>query len=215
MGTEKKNRLPLITTILVVINIVVFLISDLLLYKQQDEIAFYMALNPILVLRGKEYWRLVTSMFYHFGIEHLMCNMLMLYLLGVIVEPFFGRVRFFILYFVSGLLADMASIIYNGFIIDENAGVVFCAGASGAIYGLVGAFVAIFLFLKDKVPAEERRRFPIAIFFLLFGSIFDTGVGNEAHFGGFIAGVLLGSVYCACMRMRKRSRTVRKNKLRR
>lgn len=199
MNTEEKFKLPLITTVLVAVNVVVFLIVDLFFFERQEEISYYLALNPALVLKRGEYWRLFTSMFYHFGMDHLMCNMLMLYLVGMMLEPFFGRFRFFLLYFVAGLLADAASIIYNSLIVSENAWVVFGAGASGAVYGLLGAFVAAFLFRKDRIPAEIRRRFPIAIAFLLFGSIFDTGIGHAAHFGGFLAGLLLGLVYCVCM----------------
>ena len=158
METGKKANLPLITTIIVAVNVIVFLISDLILFNRQDEIAFYMSLNPVLVLNGGEYWRLLTSMFYHFGIDHLACNMLMLFLLGAILEPFFGRIRFFVLYFVSGLVADAASILYNGIIRGESGRFVFCAGASGAVYGLIGAYAAIFLFQRKQMPAQVKGR---------------------------------------------------------
>lgn len=196
VGTENKTKLPLITTILVAVNVVIFLAVDLFLFKRQDEITFTMALNPFFVIQGKEYWRLFTSMFYHFGIDHLACNMLMLFLLGGILEPLFGKVKFVILYFVSGLVADGASILYNGVIRSETDGFVFCAGASGAVYGLIGAFVALFLFQREKMPVYEKRRLAVAVAFLLFGSIFDTGVGHDAHFGGFLAGILTGLLYC-------------------
>lgn len=206
METEKRTTLPLITTILVAINVLIFLITDLFLFERQDEITFTMALNPFFVIHGKEYWRLITSMFYHFGIDHLACNMLMLYLLGAILEPLFGRMRFLVLYFVSGLVADGASILYNGVIRSETDGFVFCAGASGAVYGLIGAYAAIFLFQRAKLPDYEKRRLVVAVAFLLFGSIFDTGVGHDAHFGGFLAGILTGLLYCVLIRRKQQSK---------
>lgn len=203
MEQKEKNRRPLITTILVVVNAVVFLITDLVFFHEQNRIVYYMALNTELVLNKGEFWRLFTSMFYHFDIEHVMFNMLMLYFVGVIIEPFFGRIRFFILYFVSGLLADVTSIIYNSLIVGESSKNVFEAGASGAVYGLFGAFAVMLMFLRDERLKEERRRLPLMIFFLLFGNIFNKSVGHAAHFGGFFAGALLGACYCICLRKRQ------------
>lgn len=195
METEKKGTLPLVTLVLTGVNVILFLAADLFMFRWQDEIAYVMALNPILVMQG-EYWRLITSMFYHFGIDHLVCNMLMLFVLGVDLESRFGKLRYGVLYFVSGLVADGASILYNGFIRGEEGRYVFCAGASGAVYGLIGALAAVFFINRKRLPAGEKNRLVFAVAFLLFGSIFDTGVGHEAHFGGFLAGVLLGSLYC-------------------
>lgn len=202
METERKGNLPLITVVLAGINIVLFLIVDLFLFRRQSEIAYFMALNPVLVMRG-EYWRLFTSMFYHFGIDHLVYNMLMLFVLGSVLEPFFGRIRYGVLYFVSGLAAGGASLVYNGFIRGEDGMHVLCAGASGAVYGLIGAYVAIFLVQRKLLSAPEKKRLLFAVAFLLFGSIFDTGVGHDAHFGGFAAGLLLGSLYCVQKKRRR------------
>lgn len=212
MNNTKGNlNLPLITTILVAMNVAVFFITDIFFFERVEEVSFYMALNPGFVIKRGEYWRLFTSLFYHFGIEHLLSNMLMLYFMGMMLEPFLGHFRFFILYFVAGLLADAASILYNSLIVSENMWVVFSAGASGAVYGLLGALCAVFLFIRERVPAELKRRLPIAVLFLLFGSIFDTGVGHAAHFGGFLAGALLGALYCACRKRKQDGQGRRKS----
>lgn len=196
METGKRTYFPLVTTVIVAVNAIIFLVSDLLLFRKQDLIAYYMALNPVLVLKGNEYWRIFTSMFYHFGIEHLMSNMLMLYLLGTLLEPFFGRIRYAFLYFVSGISASVVSILYHTFVNRKNGAFVFCAGASGAIYGLIGAFVAILLFRRKQLSMQEKKRMIFAVFFLLFGSISETGIGHDAHFGGFFSGLLFSSIYC-------------------
>lgn len=208
MGTEKRANLPWITIVLIAMNTVVFVCSDLVFYDRQEEIAFYMSLNPVLVLKHGEYWRLLTSMFYHFGIDHLVYNMFMLYMMGAILEPFYGRIRYAILYFVAGFAADAASLWYNGMFAAEEGAHVFCAGASGAVYGLIGGYAAVCFVRRKLLPAWEKRRLLIAVLFLLFGSIFDTGIGHDAHFGGFFGGLLLGCVYCMILKKKAGKRTV-------
>lgn len=204
MEAENKVKIPPVTIALVVVNVVIFLIVDLFLFKRQDEISYYMALNPLLVFEKGEYWRIVTSMFYHFGTDHLVCNMLMLFLVGRYLEPTFGSVRYSILYFVSGLVASGASLLYNGVIFRERASYVFSAGASGAIYGLAGAFAVLSFFHRDRFSTEEKGRMIFAVLLLLFGSIFDTGVGHDAHFGGFFAGIAVGTVYCVQKKLQRK-----------
>lgn len=195
MESEKRTKFPPVTTALVIVNVVIFLIVDLFFFRKQEEIAYYMALNPLLVFEKREYWRIVTSMFYHFGIDHVVCNMLMLFLVGRYLEPVFGSVRFGLLYFVSGLVASGASLLYNGVVIRERASSVFSAGASGAVYGLAGAFAVLSFVYRERFSTGEKRRMIFAVLLLLFGSIFDTGVGHEAHFGGFFAGIAVGMIY--------------------
>ncbi len=196
MDDENKRKYPPVTIALVVVNVLIFVIADLFFFERQDEIAYFMALNPFLVLKKGEYWRMVTSMFYHFGTEHLVCNMLMLFFVGRILESLFGSLRLFVLYFASGLVASGASLLYNGIIIRERGVFVFSAGASGAIYGLVGTFAVFFFIHRARFSVDERRRAVLALVLVLFGSIFDTGVGHAAHFGGFFAGIVIGMVYC-------------------
>lgn len=196
MDGETKKKCPPVTIALVVVNVMIFVVVDLFFFKRQDEIAYFMALNPLLVFKKGEYWRMVTSMFYHFGIEHLACNMLMLFFVGRLLEPIFGSLRLFVLYFMSGLVASGASLLYNGIIIRERSPFVFSAGASGAIYGLVGAFAVFFFIHRERFSKEEKRWAVLALALILFGSIFDTGVGHEAHFGGFFAGIVIGVIYC-------------------
>ena len=205
MERGKYTKLPLITIAIAAVNIILFLVFDLFLFLKQDEIVYYMALNPVLVVEGKEYWRLITSMFYHFGIDHLMCNMMMLYVVGGMLEPFFGRVRFLFLYFATGIIADGASILYNSVIRSDSGRFVFCAGASGAVYGLTGAFIAAVLFRRKQLSVHEKRQLLLAVFFLLFGSIFDTGVGHDAHFGGFFGGLIIGSIFCIIRRKKQKT----------
>ena len=196
MDGEKKKKGTPVTIALVAVNVAIFVIVDLFLFRRQDEIAYYMALNPRLVFKEKEYWRIVTSMFYHFGTDHLVCNMLALFFVGRILEPLYGSLRQLVLYFVSGLVASGASLLYNGVIAPDRGMTVFSAGASGAVYGLIGAFAVLLFFHRQRFSKGGKIRAVLALVLILFGSIFDTGVGHEAHFGGFFAGVVIGIIFC-------------------
>ncbi len=199
-----RTNLPYVTITLTALNAVVFLITDLVLRNRGPEVAYYMSLNPFLAWNRGEYWRFITSMFYHFGIEHLASNLLMLYFTGTILEQTFGHIRFLILFVASGLMGGAASVFYNSVIVPGNATKVFCAGASGAVYGLIGAYVVTFFFQRRRVSEGEKTRIAVAVLFLLFGTIYDTGVGHDAHFGGFFAGVLIGVLYSVLERNKHR-----------
>ncbi len=202
-----RTNLPYVTIALTALNAVVFLVTDLVFRNRAPEVAYYLSLNPFLAWNRGEYWRFFTSMFYHFGIEHLASNLLMLYFTGTILEQTFGHIRFLVLFVTSGLVGGAASVFYNSVIVPENATKVFCAGASGAVYGLIGAYAVSFFFQRRRVSGEEKTRIAVAVLFLLFGTIYDTGVGHDAHFGGFFAGALIGVLYSVFMRNRSRGRS--------
>ena len=195
MDDENKKKSTPVTIALVAVNVVIFVVVDLFLFERQDEIAYYMALNPILVFKEKEYWRIITSMFYHFGTDHLVCNMLALFFVGRLLEPVYGSLRHFVLFFASGLVASGASLLYNGIISPSRGTTVLSAGASGAVYGLVGAFAVLLFFHRNRISVGEKVRAVLALALILFGSIFDTGIGHAAHFGGFFAGIVIGIIY--------------------
>lgn len=199
-----RTNLPYVTIALTILNVAVFLVTDLVLRDRGPEVAYYLSMNPFLTWNRGEYWRLFTSMFYHFGIEHLASNLLMLYFTGAILEQTFGHIRLLVLFVGSGLMGGVASIVYNSVIVPENATRVYCAGASGAVYGLIGAYAVSLFFQRRSLSGEEKKRIAVALIFLLFGTIYDTGVGHDAHFGGFFAGALIGVLYSVFMRNKNR-----------
>jgi membrane associated rhomboid family serine protease/cytochrome c-type biogenesis protein CcmH/NrfG len=137
-----------------------------------------------------EWWRQFTSIFVHFGIIHILLNMWCLWNLGSALEPLMGPVGFSLTYLFSGLAASAASLAWNPWRAS--------AGASGAIFGLAGAFVT-FLLLK-KLPIEKSlvqknlRSMGFFIFYnLLFGAA-NSHIDNSAHLGGLVAGFILGAL---------------------
>ena len=132
MPIKKK---PIITMGIIGINALVFV---WLSFFGMTEDAGYMlehgAMFVPLVLGNHEYYRLITSMFLHFGFSHLMNNMVMLFFLGSILEEEIGGFKYFLLYFASGLAGNLLSAA-----MDLKTGeFVVSAGASGAIFGVGG-----------------------------------------------------------------------------
>jgi len=139
-----------------------------------------------LFIQAGQYWRLITPIFLHIGIFHLLVNMFALRILGSDIESLFGTGRFLIIYLVSGVGGTIASMVFNSSI---------SAGASGAIFGLIGA-EAVFLYINRHslgLFSDQRLQslLGIIIINLLFG--FATpGIDNAGHIGGLLTGALVG-----------------------
>lgn len=137
-----------------------------------------------------EWWRLATSAFIHFGLLHFAMNMFALWDAGRLVESLYGSASFAVLYLASGVAGSLASVAWNPW--------VHSAGASGAIFGVLGALLAYAL--KPGMgldPATLRRHRIAAVVFIVYAFAFGLvgeGIDNAAHFGGLVAGVALGYV---------------------
>jgi membrane associated rhomboid family serine protease/Flp pilus assembly protein TadD len=181
----------LITKILIGLNALVFVAMVLrgvspFLPSPQQAIAFGADYGP-LTLNG-QWWRLVTSMFVHFGIVHIGLNMWCLWNLGRAAEQLMGRASYLLAYFVSGIFAGIVSVYWH----PMAAG----AGASGAIFGMAGVLVS-YVYLK-KTPSHlqinSRMLGSLGTFIaynLAFGAL--PGISNAAHIGGLVMGLVVGA----------------------
>jgi membrane associated rhomboid family serine protease len=135
-------------------------------------------------LAYSEPWRLLAAVFLHFGLIHIGVNMLSLANLGRTLEPHFGSARFVIIYVVTGILGFVVSQWWYGFSPPT-------AGASGAIFGLVGAFVGV-LFAR-RHPNWTR----VLVNNLIFAAIIGLAMpaNTAAHLGGFVAGMVIGALF--------------------
>lgn len=143
------------------------------------------AITPGLLESG-ELWRLVTAMFLHIGLLHLFLNLWALFQLGSVFETMFGSLRFTITYFVSGVIASLASVLFTNSI---------SAGASGAIFGILGALIVSI----RRSPLWRNQAWTRGLIQQLIGWAFlniligfTPGIDNAAHIGGFVAGLALG-----------------------
>lgn len=179
-----------ITPILLYLNILVFAVMVIaglgfMNFKAPDLLAWGGNFRPS-VLDG-EWWRLFTSTFLHGGILHLVANMYALVFIGIFLEPALGRVKFLVAYLVTGLLASCASIWW----FEATVSI----GASGAIFGLYGLFLA--MLLRKVFPKAFSKPLLVSILiFVGYNLVIGTsgGVDNAAHIGGLLSGFLIGLV---------------------
>lgn len=177
------------TWLIIAINVIVWLLMELNGGSDNSDtlIAFGAKVNE-LIDQG-QVWRLLTAMFLHIGIIHLTVNQYSLYAVGTLLERFMGATRFAILYVLAGLCGSLASYWFS-----PNA---ISAGASGAIFGLLGA-LGIFFLLHRRLfgPAGNRMLaniVAVAAINLVLGASF-AGIDNFAHVGGLLGGVALGAL---------------------
>ncbi|MBA3956144.1 MAG: rhomboid family intramembrane serine protease [Acidimicrobiia bacterium] len=150
-----------------------------------------LALTETLALHGPavavgEWWRLVTSGFLHYGLIHVGFNMLILFQLGTMLEPTLGRVRFFSLY-----LAALLGGAFGALLLDPNA---FTAGASGAVYGLMGA---AFLGMRRRGVNPMQSGIGGLLVINLLLTFVIPGISVGGHLGGLAAGAAAGTVLFA------------------
>ena len=175
---------PFITEGLIALNVIYFIFLTLVGGTLNPLIlAKYGALVPNLVVNG-QWYRLITAMFIHIGFEHIILNMVCLYFLGRILEQVIGHVRYLIIYFFAGIMANILTL----FTATPNT---ISAGASGAIFGIIG----VWLMLAEQYRNQQylvqmgRQMLLFSILGLLSG-MFSTDINIWAHFGGLVSGFL-------------------------
>ncbi len=178
----RNIKAPIITYALIIINILIYIIS---LFNQNFFI-YYFA-NKFEFVQNGEIYRLITSMFLHANILHLLFNMYALYMLGPQIEKLYGKFKYLLIYLGSGLFGSLFSVITN------NS---FGIGASGAIFGLFGAL--IYFGLKYRATLDGFIRsgiIPVLIINLIIGLVYQS-IDLSAHIGGLLGGMLLSYTLC-------------------
>lgn len=187
---QLKAKKPSFTYVLIVVNIAVWLILNFISMRNgtsyDNLLTIFGAKVNSLILKG-EYWRFLSPMFLHSEIIHLSVNCYSLYIVGSQVERLFGHGKFLAIYFVSGFIGCIAS-----FAFSINTSV----GASGAIFGLLGAM----LFFAVKRPSLLKSSFGANLLTTLFINLgyglMNKQIDNNAHIGGLLGGFLTtGVVY--------------------
>lgn len=185
-STEKKNKLYektfkkkkiVVTYALIVLNIIIYFLSisgiiDVNLF----------AMNGGLVSDTHEWWRIITSMFFHGSIIHLFCNMYSLYVIGVELETVIGKWKYVVVYLLSGIISSLLSGVVNG-------DAIYSIGASGAIFGLMASLLYFGnhyrLYLSNIMT---RQLVPIILINLAIGFSLPY-IDNWAHIGGLVGGL--------------------------
>ena len=175
---------------MVAINIIVFIVLEIM--GDTHSAPFMLehgASYAPMVLEG-QYWRLFSCMFLHFGFEHLAYNMFSLIFLGDIIESVMGPVRYLIIYIVGGLGGNIISVMLS----MRSGRYAVAAGASGAIFACMGAFLYFALRNRSSFGPSHMRRLGMMIMLMIMQSLVDKGVDNAAHIGGFVSGFILAGL---------------------
>ncbi|MGH7727224.1 MAG: rhomboid family intramembrane serine protease [Vulcanimicrobiaceae bacterium] len=149
------------------------------------------ALYPPLVTRDGQWWRIVSGAFLHVSLVHIGLNMFALFQVGRFVEMLVGKWRTLLMYAVAMLGSGFAVVIFSPNVVT--------VGASGAIFGLFGALVAIGLGLGPRGRSLIAQTIPIIVLNLLFG-VAVPNISNAAHLGGLVSGFLIGALVFALRR---------------
>jgi membrane associated rhomboid family serine protease len=184
------NILVYFTMVLSGLGVVQFATKDLLRWG---------ANSTYFVGRG-EWWRLLTCVFIHGGLMHIVMNMVSLYIAGTILEKKIGPQKFFAGYIITGIIASTVSIWWHDYIVS--------VGASGAILGLDGIILAL---LITKVFSQTWQKSLLILLAFTAGytivlGAFTGGVDNAAHVGGFIAGIIFGFIITPWLKKNKEER---------
>lgn len=180
-----------ITPIILNLNILVFAVMAIFgvgIFEPENQDLLNWGANFRPNTLGGEWWRLFTCCFIHIGIFHLLMNMYALVSIGVLLEPLMGKTRFLFAYVATGIVASLTSLAWNELTIS--------AGASGAIFGLYGVFLALLTTNHIEKSARDAMRTSTLIFVgynLLNG--LKPGIDNAAHIGGLLSGMAIGYAF--------------------
>lgn len=177
---------PILSYIMIYLFIAMVMSSHLFWNFTLSDLRVWGSNEQLLTLNGS-WWRLLTSFFLHDGFIHLAGNLYFFLVIGNILEPYLGSIRFFLLYLICGLLASWSSLAWNVMMSS--------VGASGAILGLYGAAIVLLLFKKES-PIVRRTLLIncvlMAAYAIINGLTSDSNtIDNACHMGGFFSGAAL------------------------
>ncbi|HLC78006.1 MAG TPA: rhomboid family intramembrane serine protease [Candidatus Nanoarchaeia archaeon] len=184
-----------VNLIFVLINVVCFIVFAILIW-QIPKFIDYIAIKPANILAGNYLWTIITSMFMHGGFFHIFANMLSLLFVGSFVERILGRKRYFFFYIFAGIFASLFFVLMSLIFVNELN--TYAVGASGAIFGLIGLLMVLtpdqpVFIMFIPIPIKMKYAAPGMLLVLWLISIAgDLPIGNTAHLGGFLAGIVYG-----------------------
>lgn len=169
------------------VNILIFLLVEATGSSEDPSHMISWGAADTALIQAGEYYRLFTCMFLHFGLEHLLNNMLLLFFTGYYLERFVGKACYLTLYLGGGLIGSLCSWAV------EMAGKesVVSAGASGAIFAVLGALIVTVWRRRGQEENLSMRRLMLMVLLSVYVGFRSAGVDNAAHIGGLVGGVIL------------------------
>lgn len=187
-----------VNIIIILLNTAIFVLARYLHVFGDREFAIEKGgLSWYLIKEAGEYYRILTSMFLHSDISHLFSNMLVLLFIGGLLEKVAGRIKYLIIYFGSGIIAAVCSVGYNmwrEYGRSSYNGTTISIGASGAIFGVVGAIFFIVIVNRGKLEQISFRQIVLFVILSLYNGYVNSQIDQAAHIGGFLGGLILSAI---------------------
>lgn len=189
VGSSRK--FPYITLLLAAINVGVFLVMEIMGDTEDGLfIAEHGGMHPNFILYSGQWWRILTAGFIHFGMEHLLNNMLTFYFLGSKLEEELGHWRMLAVYLISEIGGGLMS--YHMMLRTQEYAI--SAGASGAVFGVIGGVLWIVIRNKGKLEGLTAKNLVLMILLSLYLGFAESGVDNWAHIGGMVTGFVVTAI---------------------
>ncbi|WP_050608120.1 rhomboid family intramembrane serine protease [Clostridium niameyense] len=185
---NKENNSTVITYSIIVANIIMYILTAFLsrnIFDSDIRVLIVLGAKVNYLISKGQYYRFITSMFLHGGLVHIGLNMYSLYCIGPLVESYFGKIKYLIIYFVSGMLASIFSYIFSPAI---------SIGASGAIFGVLGATLIIAYKNKENIGKGFFKNIVSVIIANLVLGFSISNIDNFAHIGGLIGGIIISYI---------------------
>lgn len=183
---EEIKREP-VTALLILLNTLIFLIVE---FTGGSENGQHMlecgAVYAPLIIEQGQWYRMITSMFLHFGAPHLINNMLVLFVLGQCLEPVTGKMKFLLIYILGGLGGNLISLIWD----MRTGNYSLSAGASGAVFAVMGGMIYVIIRHRGRVADLNMKQMLLMAAFSLYFGFASGGVDNAAHAGGLLCGFI-------------------------
>lgn len=186
---NKKNTGITITNIIIFINIVMYIITAYLSWNIWDantEVLIFLGAKHNELIRKGEFYRLITAMFLHGGILHIGLNMYVLKSIGTLIESTYGKLKFSLIYLVSGITSSLFSFYFSPAV---------SIGASGAIFGLMGAALIFGIKMRQKIGRDFLRSILQVILVNLILGFSISNIDNFGHLGGLVGGLVITSLF--------------------
>lgn len=190
---EKYGKRAYVNGVIIILNVVFFIYLEWTGSSLNSRFMIEKgAMYAPLILEEGQYYRLLTSVFMHFGAKHLFNNMLVLFILGDNLERALGKTKYLIFYLLCGVGANLVSLAFD---IGTMNYFVVSAGASGAIFGVVGGLIYAVAVNRGRLEDLSTQQLLFLVVVTLYHGFTSTGIDNAAHVGGLVVGLLLGALF--------------------
>ncbi len=188
----KGSRIPWVTFIFVLINLLIQIIVDCEIRMTGDSrVMRTLVLQIGDFMQRPQYYRILTAAFLHFGWTHFFNNMLVLLFLGRLAEQIAGKAKFAVSYLICAVGANAISVMWYAW---NQEWYVSTAGASGAVFAAAGMILAWIILSRGRLEEVSLRQIVMMMVFTIYHGIAEGGVNNCAHIAGAVLGFLFGTV---------------------